>query len=98
MEQAVDYAHAHESEYDTIWMSNDNQTYIYVLFFTHWPPSDVHRRLAVRRILRNSTRSMKSGNTGSERHRTLRLESLRSCTPSGVPTGAQRTRFAAAAA
>jgi hypothetical protein len=49
MEQAVDYAHAHESEYDTIWMSNDNQTYIYVLFFTHWPPSDVHRRLAVRR-------------------------------------------------
>jgi 4-amino-4-deoxy-L-arabinose transferase-like glycosyltransferase len=49
MEQAVGYAQAHKSEYDTIWMSNDNQTYIYVLFFTQWPPSDVHRRLAVRR-------------------------------------------------
>jgi 4-amino-4-deoxy-L-arabinose transferase-like glycosyltransferase len=46
---AVAYVRAHEKDYDQIWMTNDNQTYIYLLFFGSWPPSDVHRNLVVRR-------------------------------------------------
>ena len=47
--QALDYAHAHEAQYDEIWIADTNQPYIYVLFYLQWPPSDVHRSLQVRR-------------------------------------------------
>jgi hypothetical protein len=49
LEQALGYARAHEREYDEIWVANENQPYIYVLFLNRWPPSDVHRSLSVRR-------------------------------------------------
>jgi len=46
---AVGYARTHETDYDQIWITNDNQTYIYVLFFNSWSPSDVHQHLVVKR-------------------------------------------------
>jgi 4-amino-4-deoxy-L-arabinose transferase-like glycosyltransferase len=49
LREALAYARAHEQEYDEIWVTDANQPYIYVLFFSRWPPSDVHRHLVVRR-------------------------------------------------
>jgi len=46
---AVVYARGHETDYDEIWITNDNQTYIYLLFFNSWSPNDVHRNLVVKR-------------------------------------------------
>jgi hypothetical protein len=49
LEQVLGYAHQHENEYDEIWITDTNQPYIYVLFYTRWPPSDVHQHLHVLR-------------------------------------------------
>ena len=49
-EQVIRYALAHESEYDSVWLTGGNQTYMYLLFFGRWPPSEVQRELRVRRI------------------------------------------------
>ena len=47
--EAVTYALAHEAEYDGVWVSGGNQSYIYLLFHGRWPPADVQRALRVRR-------------------------------------------------
>ena len=50
LEQVLDYARAHDAEYDTVVFPADPHTaYIYVLFYERWAPSDVHRRLEVQR-------------------------------------------------
>jgi 4-amino-4-deoxy-L-arabinose transferase-like glycosyltransferase len=43
--QTTAYAHAHERQYRTIWITPVNQPYIYVLFYAQWPPGDVQRHL-----------------------------------------------------
>lgn len=45
----VEYALAHEADYDEIWVTDTNQPYIYVLFFGEWSPNDVHEGLVIRR-------------------------------------------------
>jgi len=47
LEDAVQYALAHQTGYDQIWVTGANQPYIYVLFEASWPPSDVHQHLNV---------------------------------------------------
>jgi len=49
VEQAVRYAHEHEAEYDEIWLTDINEAYIYVLFYTRWPPTQVHQTIEVQR-------------------------------------------------
>ena len=49
-EQAMTYALAHEAEYDSVWISGGNQTYIYLLFYKRWAPGEVQHALRVRRI------------------------------------------------
>ncbi len=49
MQQAIAYTREHEAGYDEIWITDVNEPYIYLLFFTAWPPDDVHRNLQVHR-------------------------------------------------
>jgi 4-amino-4-deoxy-L-arabinose transferase-like glycosyltransferase len=49
LRQALTYARAHQDEYDAVWVTGINQPYIDVLFYSRWPPNDVHRHLQVRR-------------------------------------------------
>jgi 4-amino-4-deoxy-L-arabinose transferase-like glycosyltransferase len=49
-EQAIAYALAHEAEYDSVWLAGGNQTYMYLLFYRPWPPSDVQRALRSQRL------------------------------------------------
>jgi hypothetical protein len=49
-EQAIAYAFAHEAEYDSVWLAGGNQTYMYLLFYRPWPPSDVQRALRSQRL------------------------------------------------
>ncbi len=48
-EQAVTYAASHEPEYDQIWLDDVNEPYAYVLFYTRWPPTELHDGLQVER-------------------------------------------------
>jgi hypothetical protein len=51
LEDALAYVRSHQSAYDEIWITDTNvdQPYIYLLFYSTWPPSDVHQNLLVRR-------------------------------------------------
>ena len=49
-EQAMTYALAHEAEYDSVWVSGGNQSYMFLLFHGRWPPRDAQRALRVRRV------------------------------------------------
>ena len=49
-QQAMTYALAHEAEYDSVWVSGGNQSYMYLLFHGRWPPRDAQRALRVRRV------------------------------------------------
>jgi len=49
LDDALGYVRARERDYDEIWVTDTNQPYIYVLFYSRWPPSDVHQGLQVRR-------------------------------------------------
>jgi 4-amino-4-deoxy-L-arabinose transferase-like glycosyltransferase len=49
LQEALDYALAHAPEYDEVWVTEANQPYIYILFLSQWPPSDVHHQLEVMR-------------------------------------------------
>ncbi len=49
LEPALQYAFAHEAEYDEIWIADTNEAYIYVLFYGQWSPSVVHEILQVDR-------------------------------------------------
>jgi 4-amino-4-deoxy-L-arabinose transferase-like glycosyltransferase len=50
LKDALDYAFAHEDEYDEIWVLPDvHEPYIYVLFYRQWPPDDVHSNLVLTR-------------------------------------------------
>jgi 4-amino-4-deoxy-L-arabinose transferase-like glycosyltransferase len=46
---AIQYAAQHESEYDEVWLNDNNSSYIYLLFYRRWDPSDVHNNLLVKR-------------------------------------------------
>jgi 4-amino-4-deoxy-L-arabinose transferase-like glycosyltransferase len=45
--EALVYADQHADDYDEIWLDDNNSSYIYVLFYKRWDPSDVHRDLVV---------------------------------------------------
>jgi hypothetical protein len=49
LDRALGYVRAREGDYDEIWVTDTNQPYIYVLFYSRWPPSDVHQSLQVQR-------------------------------------------------
>jgi 4-amino-4-deoxy-L-arabinose transferase-like glycosyltransferase len=49
IEGPINYAIAHRTEYDQIWITNTNQPYIYVLFFGDWRVEDFQGRLVVQR-------------------------------------------------
>jgi 4-amino-4-deoxy-L-arabinose transferase-like glycosyltransferase len=49
LDSALGYVRAHAADYDAIWVTDTNQPYIYVLFYSSWPPSDVHQGLQVQR-------------------------------------------------
>jgi hypothetical protein len=49
LDQALAFARGHAASYDEIWVTDTNQPYIYVLFYSRWPPSDVHESLQVQR-------------------------------------------------
>jgi 4-amino-4-deoxy-L-arabinose transferase-like glycosyltransferase len=47
LQQALEYARAHASGFDEIWVTDTNQPYIYVLFLNQVSPNDVHTSLPV---------------------------------------------------
>jgi hypothetical protein len=47
VEESVNYALDHATEYDQIYMSGMPEPYAFVLFFGQWDPKDVHARLQV---------------------------------------------------
>lgn len=47
IQEALGYADQHAAEYDEVWLDDNNSSYIYVLFYKRWDPSDVHRDLVV---------------------------------------------------
>ena len=46
---ALAYAGSHASDYDEVWLDDSNSSYVYVLFYNRWEPSDVHRDRVVHR-------------------------------------------------
>lgn len=49
MRDALTYIGETESQYDQVWLRQQDSAYIYVLFYQRWDPSDAHNNLLVHR-------------------------------------------------